>query len=95
MHTQQSKQEEAVELVSRFVTGSHRQKQQKRMPTMRCKACDDRLTHEDTSRKSLLTGEYLDLCRKCYSTIQEDVPTQSSPVPETDAIDEEEILRYE
>lgn len=39
---------------------------------MRCKACDAELSDTDVKRKGLFTGEYMDLCAKCYGTIRED-----------------------
>lgn len=45
---------------------------------MRCKACDSRLTNTDTSRKSLVTGEYIDLCSKCFSYIAEDISVEEN-----------------
>ncbi len=32
---------------------------------MRCKCCDRRMTEAESNSKDKLTGEYLDLCRKC------------------------------
>ena len=42
---------------------------------MRCIACDCELTDLETSRKSVGTGEYIDMCDDCYKEIEEDVPT--------------------
>ena len=33
---------------------------------MRCQACDCELSDFESTRKSLETGEYLDLCNKCF-----------------------------
>ena len=33
----------------------------------RCYACDANLTDYESTRKSEVTGEYLDLCSRCYS----------------------------
>lgn len=33
----------------------------------RCYACDANLSDYESTRKSEVTGEYLDLCNKCYS----------------------------
>lgn len=40
---------------------------------MRCVACDARLSEVEATRKSVNTGEYLDLCNHCYHTIDDDV----------------------
>jgi len=32
----------------------------------RCYACDANLSDYESTRKSEVTGEYLDLCNKCY-----------------------------
>lgn len=33
----------------------------------RCYACDANLSDYESTRKSEVTGEYLDLCNRCYS----------------------------
>lgn len=38
---------------------------------MRCKACDSALSDREATRKSVRTGEYLDLCDTCLDTIKE------------------------
>lgn len=41
---------------------------------MRCRACNEGpLNRKETSRKSLITGEYFDLCEKCFETIRDQV----------------------
>lgn len=40
---------------------------------MRCRACDIELTDYESTRKSLLTNEYVDLCNNCYKHIKDDV----------------------
>lgn len=32
---------------------------------MRCECCDNRLTDQEACSKDKLTGEHLDLCRRC------------------------------
>lgn len=46
---------------------------------MRCKACDARLGSRESTRKSLGTGEFLDLCDPCFFTIADVVPTADNP----------------
>jgi len=40
---------------------------------MRCLACDTNLSDFESTRKHHETGEFIDLCNKCFSTIQNDV----------------------
>ena len=40
---------------------------------MRCYCCDKALSDFESTRKSVATGNYLDMCNKCYSTIKEDL----------------------
>jgi hypothetical protein len=54
---------------------------------MHCKACDIMLTDLETSRRSVTTDEYLDLCNACYSYIAEDVPSVVNPDFEEDSED--------
>ena len=42
---------------------------------MRCVACNCVLTDFEATRKGVNTGEYIDLCNKCLSTISEEVET--------------------
>lgn len=42
---------------------------------MRCICCDKNLSDFESTRKSIHTNEYLDMCQRCYSTIVRDVPT--------------------
>ena len=40
---------------------------------MRCQCCDKNLNDFESTRKSASTGEYLDMCNKCYSSISDDL----------------------
>lgn len=40
---------------------------------MRCYCCDKILSDFESTRKSVVSGDYLDMCNKCYSTIKEDL----------------------
>ena len=40
---------------------------------MRCKACNKNLSDAESTRKSMVTDEYLDLCDHCLETIEEDI----------------------
>jgi hypothetical protein len=43
---------------------------------MRCYCCDKILSDFESTRKSVNTGEYLDMCNKCYATIKEDLHSE-------------------
>jgi hypothetical protein len=40
---------------------------------MRCYCCDKILSDFESTRKSIITGDYLDMCNKCYSTIKDEL----------------------
>jgi hypothetical protein len=40
---------------------------------MRCQCCDKNLNDFESTRKHATTGEYLDMCNKCYSTVSDDL----------------------
>lgn len=40
---------------------------------MRCRACDVVLSDFEATRKSRLTGEYLDLCDTCFAYVKDAV----------------------
>jgi hypothetical protein len=62
---------------------------------MRCISCDCRLTDYEATRKSAVTGEYLDMCNRCFSSISDQVLTIDRPdLIETDDI-EKELDNYE
>ena len=42
---------------------------------MRCQACNCALTDFESTRKSYITKEYIDLCNKCFETIRDDFET--------------------
>jgi hypothetical protein len=46
---------------------------------VRCIACDVRLGSRESTRKGLHTGEFLDLCDRCYDPIKDVVPTTDNP----------------
>jgi hypothetical protein len=53
---------------------------------MRCSACNVVLTTSESVRRFKHSQTFVDLCNKCLSTIDEDIPTV-----EGQASDEEEI----
>ena len=42
---------------------------------MRCCACDKALNDSEATRRVLSTGDFLDMCNKCYGPIALAVPT--------------------
>ena len=42
---------------------------------MRCCCCNKNLNDFESTRKNAETGEYLDMCNKCYGEISKDVPS--------------------
>ena len=57
---------------------------------MRCKACDKRLNSFESTRKSLVHGDYLDLCNRCFATIADEIPvkTRNDLLPDDDEDEE-------
>lgn len=41
---------------------------------MRCNCCNAILSDFEATIKTANTNHYMDICRKCYSTIEDDVP---------------------
>jgi hypothetical protein len=58
---------------------------------MRCLACDANLTDFEATRKSSITGQYIDLCNGCFSTIKDQVYTIERPDLEHDEFSHGEI----
>jgi hypothetical protein len=40
---------------------------------MRCVSCNCVLTDFEATRKGVNTGEYIDMCNRCFATIADDV----------------------
>lgn len=55
---------------------------------MRCIACNKNLNDFESTRKSAITGEYLDLCNVCYHSVEQDIPSNERD----DLRSEEEIF---
>jgi hypothetical protein len=59
---------------------------------MRCLSCNKNLSDFESTRKFASTGEYLDLCNKCYSDITEDIATLVRPdLQENEQFDEDDF----
>lgn len=58
---------------------------------MKCSCCDRILNSFESTRKSKSTGEYLDICNKCYSTIADDMDSVGrSDCDPNDTIDDDD-----
>jgi hypothetical protein len=42
---------------------------------MRCLSCNCNLSDYESTRKNAFTGEYIDLCNRCFSSISNDMHT--------------------
>lgn len=51
---------------------------------MHCRACDDLLSDRETNRKTA-SGEYPDLCDRCFGTIADIVEVTENPLFESDS----------
>lgn len=54
---------------------------------MRCLSCDVGLSDQESTRK-FLSGEYVDLCNKCFESIKNDVQVFSQSNDDDDLEDE-------
>ena len=60
---------------------------------MRCIACNKLLTDFESSRKSVTTGEYIDMCTDCYKHIRDDVNViENNDLLHINDVLEEELL---
>lgn len=49
---------------------------------MRCQACNVILTTQEATRKFAKSGDFVDLCNKCFNTIADDVQYTESDYEE-------------
>lgn len=60
---------------------------------MRCLACNKSLSDFEATRKSAETGEFLDLCNYCYSTISRDTLSEErEDLRDEEALDDEDFF---
>lgn len=63
---------------------------------MRCVCCDRNLNDYESTRKSRTTGEYLDMCNKCFGLVEDNIETidrtdfSEGDVPDEELFDETE-----
>ena len=58
---------------------------------MRCLACNKQLGDFESTRKSSETGEFIDLCNWCYSTISKDtLAEEREDLRDEEALDNDE-----
>lgn len=55
---------------------------------MKCLSCDCILSDREATRKSLNTGEFIDLCNNCFSSIEDEV-ISDVPIETVEIINEE------
>lgn len=58
---------------------------------MRCYCCNKALSDYEATRKSVTTGNFLDMCNKCYGTISSDVLAMERPDLRHEDQDEDEF----
>lgn len=58
---------------------------------MRCLSCNRNLTDREASRKGLFTGDYLDLCERCISTIPDFEYVENPLASDKPVVDETEL----
>jgi hypothetical protein len=57
---------------------------------MKCSCCDVILTTQESVRKFRNSGEYVDMCNKCLSTISDDVQVVDGDIDDEDDLVSEE-----
>ena len=55
---------------------------------MRCSCCNRNLSDYESTRKSKSTGDYLDMCNKCFGTVSDDFDIIVNP--DMSELDEED-----
>lgn len=57
---------------------------------MRCLSCDCGLTDFEATRKSATTGEFLDLCNRCFASVSDQIKAieRADLAHEEDLVDE-------
>lgn len=55
---------------------------------MKCLSCDKFLSDREASRKGIFSGDYLDLCDKCISTIPDLEYTENTEASDVTVVDE-------
>lgn len=53
-------------------------KQNTKTYLMKCLSCDKILNDREASRKYASSGEHVDLCNRCFSYIEDQVPTEAN-----------------
>jgi hypothetical protein len=63
---------------------------------MRCVACDKNLNDFESTRKHGVTGEFIDLCNRCFRDVSSDIPVVTrEDLEATEAIDMEDFSDVE
>jgi hypothetical protein len=60
---------------------------------MRCVACDKNLNDFESTRKHAVTGEFVDLCNRCFKDVASDIPVVTrEDLEATEQIDMEDFV---
>lgn len=49
---------------------------------MRCLACNCQLNDHESTRKYASSGTFVDLCDRCFATVEDEIPTLDGAPPE-------------
>ena len=58
---------------------------------MRCLSCNANLTDREATRKGVFTGDYIDLCERCISTIPDFEYVENPLASDKPVVDEAEF----
>jgi len=61
---------------------------------MRCLSCNAAMTDFEATRKGVNTGQYIDLCNHCFSTVSDDILTEERGDLEEDETIEDEYTYH-
>lgn len=61
---------------------------------MRCLSCNCALNDHEATRKYASSGEFVDLCDRCFVTVEDEIPTIDGTPPESsdDSPDDSDYL---
>lgn len=48
---------------------------------MRCLACNCQLNDHESTRKYASSGSFVDLCDRCFATVEDEIPTLDGAPP--------------
>lgn len=62
---------------------------------MRCLACNCQLSDHEATRKYATSGTFVDLCDRCFATVEEEIPTLDGSPPGSNHTEEIEDDRQD